>query len=121
MGMLASWIEMPAKDIERAAKFYGALYDTKFEITEDGPRRVFVLSSDPEITGISLNQTANFEPVQGGVLIYLNFDGKLDETLEKVKAAGGELLTPRIEMGDAGFYVMFNDSEGNTLALWSMS
>jgi uncharacterized protein len=115
------WIEIPVSDINRAAKFYGALLGRDLEIRDDGVRKTTTLTpSDFEGCGISINETKDFRPSKDGVFLYVDADGDIDAMLEKVKQAGGTVTTPKTSMGDAGSYGAFLDTEGNTLSFWAM-
>ncbi len=114
------WIEIPVRDIERALKFYGTLFGVEGHISDDGVRRTVTLMYDEESkVGISINQTANFEPGDKGVFIYLDAGDDLDRCLPLVEPAGGKILAQKTSMGQAGCYATIQDTEGNTLALYS--
>jgi predicted enzyme related to lactoylglutathione lyase len=117
------WIEVPVKDLERAMKFYQAVFGFEAtEISDEGVRRTTTLSGSGETgnPGFSLNQNADFHPGDKGPLVYLMTDGDLPETLAKVEAAGGTIVEGKTEMGSAGFYATFKDTEGNLFALYGM-
>jgi uncharacterized protein len=119
----AVWIEIPVKDIERALKFYQTLFELEaIEITNDGVRRTATLFGDPtgQKAGISLNQTANFEPSDKGVFVYLDAGEDLTEHLNRVEPAGGKVVEGKTSMGEAGWFASFTDTEGNLLALYSV-
>lgn len=120
--MLAVWIEIPARDVERALKFYQTVFDyPEVEVADDGVRRTATLfGGDTQgKSGISLNQTANFEPCDKGVFIYLDAGEELTPALDKVIAAGGKIIAGKTSMGDAGFYASVLDTEGNLIGLYS--
>jgi predicted enzyme related to lactoylglutathione lyase len=118
----AVWVEIPVKDLERAKAFYEAVFKLDpVEISDEGVRRTATLfwdSGDGRSPGISLNQTANFEPSDKGTLVYLNTDENINAVLPRVEAAGGRVTAPRTAMGDAGNYALVLDTEGNTLCLY---
>jgi len=115
------WIEIPAADIQRAATFYGMLFNTELKIVEDGPRQYANLPFGEDSPGGSVNQIDGFNPNNEGVLVYLDANGKVEEVTKLIQEAGGKIVEQKTSMGEAGFYVTFNDTEGNTLALWSMT
>ncbi len=58
------------------------------------------------------------KPGSDGTVVYLNADPQLDRVLERVRAAGGEVLVPRTELpDDIGCFALFRDSEGNRVGL----
>ena len=119
MSLNPVWIEIPCKDIQRALKFYEAIFGVTAEVTDDGERKTATLVYTPGGVGISLNQTANFKPSDKGVYVYLDAGEDITAVLPKVQAAGGKALTDKISMGDAGFYATILDSEGNAVGLYS--
>ena len=122
MALSAVWIEFPVKDIERALKFYKALFDCDAKIVDDGERKTATIAEYTEShpLGISLNQTSNFEPSDKGAYVYLTAgDDDLSATLAKVEAAGGKALTGKVSMGEAGYYATVQDTEGNVFGLYS--
>lgn len=122
MDMRSVWVEIPVKDIERALRFYSAVFELSAEITDDGVRRTTTIFHGSDNSGgVSLNKTANFDPGANGPLIYFEAGDDLSTTLARVAPAGGTVIIPKTPMGEGmGFYATFHDSEGNTLALYSM-
>ena len=120
--MQAVWVEIPVKDLGRALAFYGAVFGLQpTDVADDGARRTTTLvsTSDDGAAGISLNQTAGFEPSDRGVLVYFDAGEDLTEHLRRVEPAGGKIVEGKTSMGDAGNYATFRDTEGNLLALYS--
>ena len=119
--MKAVWVEIPAKDIERALRFYQAVFDLEpTEISTDDVRRIATLADTKSGgVGISLNQTQSFEPGDKGPLVYLDVGEDLTDQLNRVEPAGGRITAPKTSMGEAGYYATILDTEGNVLALYS--
>jgi uncharacterized protein len=114
-----SWIELPAKDADRAATFYKAVFEfDASEVYDDGERRVSILLHPADgKPGISVNETKNFEPSTNGTLVYLNVGSDLAPFLERAVAAGGKILTEQTNMSETSVYAIIRDSEGNAIAL----
>jgi uncharacterized protein len=120
--MQAIWVEIPVKNIERALRFYQAVFQLEpTEISTDDVRRTAVLVDNTQTggAGISLDQTSNFEPSDKGTLVYLDAGADLTEHLGRVEAAGGKIIEQKTSMGTAGFYATIRDTEGNVVALYS--
>lgn len=120
MAFQVVWIEIPVKDIERAAKFYEAVFEVKYQINDDGVRRTATIADSSQGVGVSLNQTANFEPSDKGVFLYVDTGKDLNDWLPRIEPAGGTVMTEKIFMPGAGHYAAFKDTEGNLLALYSV-
>ncbi|MBL8134695.1 MAG: VOC family protein [Anaerolineae bacterium] len=116
------WVEVPVKDIERAVRFYRAVFQLEAtEIRDDGARRTATLFGDGDAggPGFSLNQTTNFEPSDKGMYIYINCGQDLTEALSRVAGAGGTVVTEKTYMEGAGYYATVKDTEGNAFGLYS--
>ncbi len=115
------WIEVPVKDINRAAKFYQSVFQLEAgEVANDGVRETITLvnTSEGGAPGISLNKTANFEPSDKGMFLYLDVGDDMPNALTRVTAAGGTVVTPKTSMGAAGSYAAVKDTEGNLFGLY---
>ncbi len=116
------WIEIPVTDLDRALKFYNAVFGLNVsEIMDDGERRTATLfyEHDSASVGVSLNQTANFTPSDHGVYVYLDSGEDLTVPMGRVEAAGGTVLTEKTYMEGAGYYASVLDTEGNVIGLYS--
>jgi len=121
MGFQVVWAEVPVLDIERAQKFYEAVFGLAGDgIVDDGTRKTTTLKMTEGAAGFSLTQTADFEPRDDGVLVYLMLEEPAADTLKKITDAGGKVIVEKTSMGDGGFYATFQDTEGNVLALYAM-
>ena len=57
-----------------------------------------------------------------GPLIYLNANPDLQLVLDKIKIAGGKITMPKTEISpEHGFMAVFEDTEGNRMALHSIN
>jgi predicted enzyme related to lactoylglutathione lyase len=59
-------------------------------------------------------------PGAGGTIVYLNVEGDLDGVLQRAPAHGGEVIKPRLSIGQHGFIGIIKDTEGNVVGLHSM-
>jgi len=121
MPWIATWLELPAKDAARAAKFYEAVLESPSMAWSDGVRHVYRFNPKVEGgPGLSVNQVANFEPSNKGALIYLQVDGGIESALQRATDNGGKVLEGKTAMGEMGFYAIVEDSEGNYVALYAL-
>jgi uncharacterized protein len=120
-----SWIEIPVADLQRALRFYRAvfaLHDTP--LYDEPPARIAVLlSSEKEMRapGVSLVQSPAHIPSPDGVVVNLHLGdhSALATTLRRVAEHGGQVASVLQDAGDGQQYITIRDSEGNTLALSS--
>ena len=118
-----SHFEIPYEDQERAQKFYEEVFGwqiTKF--SDEGYYLVFTTKSDP-------NTMMPSEPgaINGGLLkrdstaknpLLVIDVPNIDDHIKKIEDAGGELIMPKVSVGDSGFFARVTDTEGNVIAIW---
>ena len=120
-----SWFEIPAVDLDRAQRFYEAIFGVSL-IPMDMPNiqmRMFPVEDPQTGIGGALCKTDGFHiPSEtDGPLIYLNANPDVQRVLDKIEAAGGKILVPKTEISpDYGYMAVFIDSEGNRVALHSI-
>ncbi len=120
-----SWFEIPASDLERATKFYEALFDVTL-IPMDMPQMRMRLFPVPDmmndISGAIVDSGGFHTPSEhAGVLIYLNGNPDVQLVLDKVEAAGGKIFLPKTEISpEHGYMAIFIDTEGNRIGLHSV-
>jgi predicted enzyme related to lactoylglutathione lyase len=117
-----SWFEIPATDLERAQKFYEAIFDMQM-IPLDLPNfkmRMFPLEDMQNGVGGALVDSGGFHKPSAseGPLVYLNGNPDVQQVLNKVEAAGGKIMVPKTEISpEYGFMAVMEDTEGNRIAL----
>jgi uncharacterized protein len=120
-----SWFEIPVTDIDRAQKFYEAIFGITM-IPMDMPdmkMRMFPIDNPMEGVGGTLVDSGGFHKPSAtdGPLIYLDGNPDLQVVLGKVEAAGGKVLVAKMDIGgDYGYMGVFLDTEGNRIALHSV-
>lgn len=119
-----SWFEIPAIDINRAQKFYETIFEIQM-IPMDMPdiqMRMFPLDDNMTQVGGALAKTDGFHKPSAtdGPLIYLNANPDVQTILDRVPAAGGSIVVPKMAIGEYGFMGVFLDTEGNRIALHSV-
>lgn len=114
-----TWFEIPATDIERAKKFYDAIFLMDTQIMDLGGLKMGIFPFSG--VGAALCQHEAYQPSNThGVLVYLDANPDLNEVLNRVEAAGGKVLRTKTQISpEHGFMAVFLDTEGNRLALHS--
>lgn len=117
-----NWIEIPVADFERAKKFYSTIYD--YEMPEypmgEHHRMGILLYEQSKGVGGAIVQGEGYVPSDTGTKPYLNGGADLNTVLSRVAAAGGIVVMEKTSIGENGFMALFNDTEGNLVALHSM-
>ncbi|HKJ45668.1 MAG TPA: VOC family protein [Balneolales bacterium] len=114
-----NWFEIPVNDLDRARAFYEYVFEMKLDLNEMDESKMawFPMMEATGTTG-TLIKVKDFNPSHDGTLIYFSVDD-IDETLKRITNKGGKILTPRTSIGEYGFTAIFEDSEGNKIALHS--
>lgn len=119
-----NWFEIPAGDIERAKKFYEAIFGIKMEVQDMMGMKMAFFPYEPGSGKLSgaLVQGPMHQPSASGAVVYLNANPDMDESLAKIEAAGGKVVMPKTKINDdIGHMAFFMDSEGNRVALHSQN
>ncbi len=125
MNNAISWFEIPTTDIDRATKFYEAIFGINLT-PMDMPNikmRMFPLDDMMNGVGGALVHSDGFHKpsLTDGPLIYLNGNPDVQNVLDKVEAAGGKIMIPKTEISpEYGFMAVMEDTEGNRIALHSV-
>jgi uncharacterized protein len=115
------WFDIPVLDLERAVRFYSVVLGAPLEMVQAGfgtPTIALLPHPEGAITGC-LVQTTDGNPGEGGPLIYLSAQGRLDEAVAAAQMNGGTVVKPRHSVGSAGSRAIVIDTEGNRIALHS--
>ena len=121
-----SWFEIPATDLERAVKFYEAIFELSL-IPVDMPQikmRMFPIEDMQNGVGGAVVDSGGFHKpsLTDGPLIYLNTNPDVQIVLNRVEAAGGKIMVPKTEISpEYGFMAVIIDTEGNRIGLHSVS
>ena len=120
-----SWFEIPTQDIDRAAKFYEAIFNVSL-IPLDLQQlkmRMFPIEEPGKGVGGALCYNKEFYKPSStdGPLIYLNGNPDVQNILDKIEAAGGKIIVPKTQISpEYGYMAVFIDTEGNRVALHSI-
>lgn len=119
-----SWFEIPTADIDRAQKFYEAIFGIKMIVQDmqNIKMRMFPIEDPMNIGGALTYNEEFYKPsATDGPMVYLNGNPDLQKVLDKVEDAGGKILMPKTQISaDYGYMALFLDSEGNRIALHSV-
>ena len=115
------WSEIPAADYERALAFYEMVFKTKLNRQTDGPNPWANFPTNDSKTGISGHVYPGKPAAAGaGPTIHLAVPDSVEETIARVKEAGGKVVSDIISIPEGQFAYCL-DSEGNSIGLFSYS
>lgn len=119
-----NWFEIPAKDINRAMKFYETVFDIKMEVMDMMGMKMSGFPYEPMggKVGGALVQGEMHKPGMDGTVIYMNANPDLAPALSRVEKAGGKVLMPKTQITpEIGYMAFFVDTEGNRMAMHSQN
>lgn len=125
MNNAISWFEIGTTDLERATKFYETIFGLSL-IPMDMPNikmRMFPVDNPGQGIGGALVDSNGFHKPSStdGVLVYLNGNPDVQQVLDKVEEAGGQIIVPKTEISpEYGYMAVIMDSEGNRIGLHSV-
>lgn len=125
MKTIINWFEIYTSDFNRAKKFYGEVFG--YEITDipmnnDRHSQMQYASFANNENGFGVNgalvKIDEAKPGIGGTLVYFSTE-EITAELNRVEAAGGRIIRPKLDIGDFGFIALIEDTEGNMIGLRS--
>jgi predicted enzyme related to lactoylglutathione lyase len=111
------WFEIPADDLERAKAFYGALFGWKMEklpAAADEYWHIDTGGADGTPDGGLMKRQG---PQPQGITNYISV-ASVDESAAQVEQLGGKICVGKTAVPRMGYFVICQDPEHNTFALW---
>jgi len=107
-------IEIPAADSAKAGEFYQKLFGWGMQHV---PEMDYTMWDAGDGSGGGfIPLTEDVKP--GDVLFYVNSDD-IDADLKQAEALGGTIVSPKTEIPATGWFGVFKDPTGNTIALYT--
>ncbi len=117
-----NWFEIPVSDIDRATRFYEAIFDiemSRMSLPNGLEMAVFPVE-EGRVDGALCLHPDYYAPSTTGTLVYLNANPDLQQVLERVEKTGGKVIREKTGIGEEhGFTAVLEDTEGNRVALHS--
>ena len=118
---LIAHVEIPALDLERAMRFYTAVFDVSFEeivTIHDNRMAYFPFEEGKDGASGALAEGDTYVPTKDGAIIYLSVE-TIDDVLARAVQHGSEILFPKTPVNENLFVAEISDSEGNRIAIQS--
>jgi uncharacterized protein len=120
MSSVINWFDIPARDFDRAVRFYETVLACKLHQENMLGAQMAIFAAAPgEATG-AIMAREGVTPGPGGTTIYLKAGADLAPALARVPAAGGQVVFPKTFIKEGfGYFAIMIDSEGNAVGLHS--
>lgn len=114
------WFDINVANLDRAKKFYETVFNVKLTDAPIGWGKQSFFPFSPESYDISgaLVEKADFVPSSNNTVVYFETEDTIAEE-QKIEAAGGKVIQPKMNIGEFGFISIFIDTEGNIVGLHS--
>jgi predicted enzyme related to lactoylglutathione lyase len=114
------WFEIPADDLNRAKKFYKALFGWKINSFPGAAmpdyEHIDTGGADASPDGGLMKRMHPTHTITNYVLV-----PSVDKHMAKVKKLGGGICKPKTAVPGMGYFAICNDTENNTFAIWEVN
>ena len=111
------WFEIPADNVERARTFYGKLFGCKIDKFPGPTTKPYWLvdtgSDDASRNGGMMERQHSDHGITNYVAV-----PSADQAANKVEKLGGKICMEKTAVPEMGYFVVCQDTEKNTFALW---
>jgi uncharacterized protein len=112
------WAEIPVTDMEKGMAFYSAVTGADLELDASGPNPMANLRPKDMNAGVGGHLYPGKPAANGeGPTIHLVAEGRLEDVMERVTAAGGQVISPPITIPPGRFFYAI-DPFGNSVGLF---
>ena len=114
------WFDINVANLDRAKKFYQSVFNVKLTDApiEWGKQSFFPFSQESQGISGALVEKADFIPSSNNTVVYFETE-EITAEEQKIEAAGGRIIQPKMNIGEFGFISIFLDTEGNVVGLHS--
>ncbi len=112
------WFEIAADDLGRARTFYGKLFGWKIGPIPGMPDYLHIDTGGPDASpdGGMMQRKFPGQAITNYVIV-----PSVAKAAAKVQKLGGEICMAKTAVPKMGYFVVCQDTEGNTFALWEKS
>lgn len=107
-------IEIPAGDRKQLSEFYEKMFGWGIRHHDDMKYSIFESGN----VGGGFTEVGDPFPQPGDVVIYMDSDD-IEADLKKIESLGGKTMMEKTEIPGQGWFAMFSDPAGNTMALYT--
>ena len=123
MKNIFGWVEIPATDFQRAKIFYETILDIQIqEMDFQNFKMGFFPDYNKDIVSGAIVHGEGYKPSTDGLLVYINCNPDLQDVLDRVEKAGGQVTQPKTQISpEYGYMALIIDTEGNRLGIHSQN
>jgi predicted enzyme related to lactoylglutathione lyase len=107
--------EIPSDEPEKAQNFYKDVFGWKFE--KWGDEEYYMATTGekekPGINGAIMRKRDPNQPVVNTIGV-----ANLDESIAKIEKNGGQIVVPKMPVGDFAVMAYFKDTDGNIMGIY---
>jgi predicted enzyme related to lactoylglutathione lyase len=107
--------EIPAENPQRVTKFFSDVFGWQFN--DWGGQEYWLATTgaegEPGINGAVMKRRDPAQPIVNSIAVH-----SVDQYAEKIVAAGGQIVVPKMAVPTVGWIAYFKDTEGNIHGLW---
>ena len=112
------WVEIPVTDMARGTAFYNAVLQTELIESNDGPNPMADFPSKDRKGVAGHLYPGKPAPKGTGNTIHLVANEPLETVMERIKTAGGEVVSPTIDLPAGSFFYAL-DPDGNSIGFFN--
>ena len=114
----AVWFEIPVTNLGNARDFYQNVLQVTLIEQEMGPGSIMMFPVKDMETGVSGHLYQGKPGNDNGPTIHLGAPAPLEDSLERVVASGGEIISEEVKI-PGGRFVYCKDPDGNSISLFN--
>ncbi|CUJ87906.1 putative enzyme related to lactoylglutathione lyase [Shimia thalassica] len=118
------WFDIYVDNMDRAVAFYEAMLETKLDPIIDPTGESQMMSFPAEMSaygaGGALTKTPHAGPGVGGTIVYFMVEDCAVQQ-QRAQEAGGTVIRPKFSIGEFGWVLLCQDTEGNMIGFNSMT
>lgn len=116
------WFEIPTLDLDRAVKFYSDVLKMSINVRAYMGMNMgfYPMEQDGDVGGGIMPPIKENAPSRTGTRVYFGSEEKLEDVLARVEPAGGKIISGKMALAEnMGYIALIEDTEGNTVGLFS--
>ena len=115
------WFELPVRDLDKAVEFYAAATGATIVKEQMGPDVTAMFKPADPMTGVAGHLYKGKPAGDGtGPTVHLAAEGTVEQMMDRVTQAGGNVVSPAIEIPPGRFFYA-TDPDGNSIGLFELA